>query len=105
MAHYADIENGIVKRVLVVDDAIENAQDYLANEIGLGGNWIKTSYNGNFRKNYAGIGYSYDEVRDAFIAPKTNCHVEETLDETTCRWVCNNAEHLISNNYPLVTNV
>jgi hypothetical protein len=52
---------------------------------------VRTSYNGNTRKNYAGIGYSYDEERDAFIAPK--CHDEAILDESTCRWVCESAEH------------
>ena len=59
----------------------------------LGGTWIKTSYNNNIRFNYAGIGYLYDEVRDAFIAPKANCHIEEIFDEATCQWVCTNSEH------------
>jgi len=53
----------------------------------------RTSYNGNIRKNYAGIGYTYDAVRDAFIAPKANCHSEEALNEETCRWTCSNSEH------------
>ena len=53
----------------------------------------RTSYNNNIRFNYAGIGYLYDESRDAFIAPRGNCHTEETFDEVTCRWSCNNAEH------------
>ena len=55
----------------------------------------RTSYNRNIRKNYAGIGYTYDAERDAFIAPKANCHPEETLDEATCRWTCTNSEHIV----------
>ena len=51
----------------------------------LSGTWIKTSYNGNIRKNYAGIGYTYDEVRDAFIPPKPDNAVG--FDEDTCRWI------------------
>jgi hypothetical protein len=45
---------------------------------------VKTSYNGNIRKNYAGIGYTYDKDRDAFIPPKP--YASWVLDETTCRW-------------------
>lgn len=95
MAHFAEIdENNIVKRVLVVDNSLEHrGADFLANDLGLGGTWIQTSYNGNIRKNFAGIGYVYDKARDAFIAPKINCHPEEVLDEATCRWVCNNPVH------------
>ena len=82
MAHFAEVdENNIVLRVLVVDDSQEsNGQEFLANTLGLGGTWLKTSYNTAagvhatggtpFRKNYAGIGYTYDETLDAFIAPK-----------------------------------
>ena len=84
MAHYAEVENGIVLRVLVVDNSIEDGQDYLANEIGLGGNWIQTSYNGNIRKNFAGIGYTYDSARDAFIEPKI--FDSWILDEDKCQW-------------------
>jgi hypothetical protein len=51
----------------------------------------RTSYNNNIRKNYAGIGFTYDAVRDAFIPPK--CHDIATLDETTCRWICNDDSH------------
>ena len=50
----------------------------------LGGRWVQTSYNGNIRKNFAGIGYTYDEDRDAFIPPKP--FDSWTLNETTCRW-------------------
>ena len=95
MAHYAQIdENNIVTQVLVVNDYYEHtntAQEFLANELGLGGTWVQTSYNGRIRKNYAGIGYSYDSDRDAFIPPK--CHEEAVLDEDTCLWTCTNEEH------------
>jgi hypothetical protein len=72
MAHFAEIdENNIVMRVLVVDNSVEyRGQDFLANELGLGGRWIQTSYNNNFRKQYASIGYYYDELNDVFISPK-----------------------------------
>lgn len=51
----------------------------------LGGSWIQTSYNSNFRKHYAGIGYQYDQVRDAFIPPKP--YPSWILDEQTCNWI------------------
>lgn len=71
MAHFAEIKNNIVTRVLVVDNSQEHrGQDYLANELGLGGTWIQTSYNGNFKKQYAGVGYTYDLNADVFIQPQ-----------------------------------
>jgi hypothetical protein len=96
MAHFAEIDpnGGTVLRVLVVPDEQEHrGQDFLANELGLGGVWIQTSYNANIRYNYAGIGMTYDATRDAFISPK--CHDEATLDEATCRWNCSNEAHTI----------
>jgi hypothetical protein len=72
MAHFAELdENNIVKRILVVDNSLEHrGADFLANDLGLSGTWIQTSYNGNIRKQYAGIGYKYDSVADVFIAPQ-----------------------------------
>jgi hypothetical protein len=72
MAHFARIdENNIVQEVLVVDNSVEHrGEDFLANELGLGGRWIQTSYNGNFRKQYAGIGFYYDEIKDIFVSPQ-----------------------------------
>jgi hypothetical protein len=96
MAHFAEIDpnGGTVLRVLVVPNEQEHrGQDFLANELGLGGVWVQTSYNNNIRYNYAGIGYTYDATRDAFISPK--CHDEATLDEATCRWNCSNEAHTI----------
>lgn len=81
MAHFAEIdENGIVKQVLVVPDQQEHrGQDYLANDLGLGGTWIQTSYNHKIRKQYAGIGFKYDADADVFIEPKL--YPSWTLDE------------------------
>lgn len=96
MAHYAEIdENNVVIRVLVVPDNQEHrGHEYMANDLGLGGTWVKTSYNTNggvhlnggtpFRKNYAGVGYKFDSTRDAFIPPKP--FESWVLDEETCCW-------------------
>jgi hypothetical protein len=72
MAHFAEIDNdGIVLQVLVVPDQQEHrGQEFLANDLELGGTWIQTSYNNNIRKQYAGIGFKYDEINDVFIAPQ-----------------------------------
>lgn len=95
MAHAAKINaDGIVEEVLVVPNAQEHrVHDYLANDLGLGGTWVQTSYNATIRKNYAGIGFTYDSVRDAFIPPK--CHDVATLNEDTCLWECTDASHVI----------
>jgi hypothetical protein len=86
MAHFAEVDsNNTVVRVLVVpDDAEDRGQDYLANDLGLGGTWVQTSYNARIRKNYAGVGFTYDAERDAFIAPKP--FDSWLLDEATCQW-------------------
>lgn len=84
MAHWAELDsNNVVLRVLVGnnDEPDEGYQWLIDN---LGGTWIKTSYNGNIRKNFAGIGYTYDEQRDAFIAPKL--FQSWILNEDTCIW-------------------
>lgn len=93
MAHFARIdENNIVTSVVVVDNKdTSDAAGVEKEHIGaahlekiLGGNWKQTSYNGNMRKNYAGIGYTFDSQRDAFIPPKPfNSWV---LVEETCQW-------------------
>ena len=86
MAHFAEIDSdNKVVRVLVVPDNVEDrGQDYLANDLGLGGTWIQTSYNNRIRKNYAGVGFDYDATRDAFIAPKP--YASWLLNENTCQW-------------------
>ena len=72
MSHFAEIDNANkVIRVLVGDNNDPNGDEgYKWLIDNLGGNWIKTSYNGNIRYNYAGIGYTYDPIDDAFIAPQ-----------------------------------
>ena len=95
MAHFAEIDNNnIVLRVLVVHNDLEyRGADFLANDLNLGGTWIQTSYNGKIRKNYAGIGFTYDEVRDGFIPPK--CHDEAVVNDE-CLWDCTNADHTLA---------
>lgn len=87
MAHFAEIdENNIVKRVLVVANDLEHrGQQFLAQDLGLGGTWIQTSYNAKIRKNFAGVGFTFDELRDAFIAPKP--YESWVLDEESCKWI------------------
>ena len=99
MAHYAFLDsNNIVTEVITGIDETETIEG-LDTETWYGnfrGQVCKrTSYNNNIRKNFAGIGYTYDAERDAFIAPKANCHPEEALNEETCVWECNNAEHTV----------
>lgn len=83
MSHWAEIdENNIVVRVLVGNNSEPDEGEAFMNS--LGGTWVKTSYSGSIRKNFAGIGMSYDEERDAFIAPKP--FPSWILDEETCKW-------------------
>ena len=93
MAHFAEIDqNNVVLRVIVVDNKDTSTPDGTEIEsIGVafcqrlfGGNWVKTSYNGNIRKNYAGIGFTYDLGRDAFIPPKL--FASWLLNGDTCQW-------------------
>ena len=92
MAHFAKLKNNIVQQVIVVSNQdILDEQGQESEEKGiafcsnlLGGTWKQTSYNSNIRKNYAGIGYTYDEGRDAFIPPKP--YNSWLLDEDTCQW-------------------
>lgn len=91
MSHWAELDsNNKVIRVTVGDNN-EPDEGYQWLVDNLGGTWIKTSYNGTIRKNYAGIGYFYDEVRNAFISSK--CHEIAILDEATCRWTCEDSSH------------
>lgn len=71
MAHFAELDNNnIVIRVVVVpDDQEHRGQEFLAEDLAMGGRWLQTSYNHRIRKQYAGIGYTYDEAADVFIAP------------------------------------
>lgn len=93
MAHFAQLdENNIVTQVIVVhnnDCLDENGNESEAVGVNfcqnlLGGTWKQTSYNGNMRKNYAGIGFTYDSGRDAFIPPQP--FPSWILNESTCLW-------------------
>lgn len=94
MAHFAEIDdNNIVLRIIVVADA-DTADEHgvEVESIGvsfcsnlLGGRWVQTSYNGNFRKNYACIGGYYNFARNAFIPPQPA--PDWTLDDVNCVWI------------------
>lgn len=88
MAHFARVEEGIVREVIVVGNDDCGGGDYPASEpigqafiasIGLSGEWRQTSYNGNFRGVYAGIGYTFDADADEFVAPAAPEAIEEEL--------------------------
>jgi len=89
MAHFAKVENGVVTQVIVIDQETLNTGHW-----GDPNSWVQTSYNTHggvhsnggtpLRKNYAGVGYTYDSSRDAFIPPKP--FPSWTLNDTTCLW-------------------
>jgi hypothetical protein len=89
MAHFAKVENGLVTQVIVIDQETLNTGNW-----GDPTSWVQTSYNTQggvhslggtpLRKNYAGIGYTYDSQRNAFIPPKP--YASWILDEETCLW-------------------
>lgn len=92
MAHFAKIENNVVTQVIVVDNKdTADASGVEKEHIGaafcetlFGGTWKQTSYNGNIRKNYAGIGYTFREDIDAFVPPQP--YPSWLLNETTAQW-------------------
>ena len=93
MANFAKIEGGVVTQVVVVHNnellvnGVESEQAgvaFLKNIFGQDTGWVQTSYNGNIRKNFAGIGFNYDLSKDAFIPPQP--YPSWTLNETTCQW-------------------
>ena len=93
MAHFARINesNEIVRVFVLNNEVLTDSEGTEKEALGVtfltnlyGGTWMQTSYNGNFRKNYAGVGYTYDSVRDAFIAPQP--YPSWTLVEDTCLW-------------------
>jgi hypothetical protein len=84
MAHFAELdEHNLVLRVIVIDDEFESDGENWCNSL-FSGTWKQTSYNGNIRKNYAGVGYTYDTTRDAFISPQP--YPSWILDEIICQW-------------------
>jgi hypothetical protein len=93
MAHFAQLdENNVVLQVIVVhnNELLDNGVESEAKGIAFcqtlfpGTSWKQTSYNANIRKNYAGVGFTYDAQRDAFIPPKP--FPSWVLNETTCQW-------------------
>lgn len=95
MAHFAQLDGSyIVTQVIVVsNETIDNLPfpdsegigvAFCQSLFGSATNWKQTSYNANFRKNYAGVGYNYDPVLDAFIPPKQ--YPSWLLNTTTCQW-------------------
>lgn len=97
MAHYAFLNsNNIVTEVIVGKDETElieglTPEEWYGNYKGQ--TCLRTSYNGNIRYNYAGIGYSYDPIDDAFIAPMPECGHEELLLNSQKQWECSNLVH------------
>lgn len=95
MAHYAFLdENNIVTEVITgIDETelIEGKDPETWYGEFRGQRCVRTSYNGNIRKHYAGIGYTYHDGIDAFVPPQ--CHGEADLDETTATWLCTHSDH------------
>jgi hypothetical protein len=108
MAHFAKINDyNTVEEVLVIPDSEEHrGEEFLCIDLGLGGRWIQTSYNDNFRKQYAGIGFKYDEDKDMFIQsqpypswvldensdwqppiPKPDDSIYWTWEEPSLKWI------------------
>jgi hypothetical protein len=88
MAHYAFLDDNVVTEVITgIDETtlIEGLDTETWYGNFKGQVCKRTSYNGNIRKNYAGVGYTYDSVRDAFIAPEPDNAIG--FDEDTCRWI------------------
>jgi hypothetical protein len=95
MAHFAELDENIVVRVLVTDNndpAGDEGYQWLIDN--LGGTWVKASYNGNIRYNFPGIGYTYDPIDDAFIAPVPCEHNELFLNDKK-QWDCSHASHVV----------
>jgi len=97
MAHYAFIDdNNIVAEVIVGIDETQliegkSPEDWYGEFRGQ--RCIRTSYNGNIRYNYAGVGFIYDEIDDAFIPPMPDCEHEELLLNSKKQWQCDNVIH------------
>ena len=101
MAHFAKLDdNNIVLEVHCVNNVEldptneeESGIAFLTAWSGGYTNWVQTSYNGNIRYNYAGIGYTYDPIDDAFIAPMPDCGHDELTLNNEKRWECANEAH------------
>jgi hypothetical protein len=102
MAHFAqiDLTSKVINVLVVPDDQASRGNDYLSKDLGLGGNWVQTSYNTRggvhygadgqpdggtaLRMNYAGLGYTYNSTLDAFVPPQP--YASWVLDTATCYW-------------------
>jgi hypothetical protein len=93
MAHFAELnsDNEVIRVIVVANDELIDGNGDEQESLGAtfcnnlyGGTWKQTSYNNNIRKNFAGVGFTYDSGRDAFIAPKP--YASWRLNETTCQW-------------------
>ena len=97
MAHYAFLDNNnIVTEVIVgIDETklIEGLDPETWYGNFRGQTCKRTSYNNKIRYNYAGVGYTYDAVNDAFIAPKPTCGHAELVLDSNYRWICNSTQH------------
>ena len=85
MAHFAKIENGVVTHVVVVDNAHEATGEAFLNGLGLDGTWVQTSYNGNIRGKFAGLGDTYNAKKDRFEPIKP--YASWKWSETDYAWV------------------
>lgn len=103
MAHFAKLDdnNKVVEVHVVANAALDSDNeeqsgiDFLTEWSGGHANWKQTSYNGSFRFNYAGVGYTYDPIDDAFIAPMPECGHPELELNALRRWECSNAAHVV----------
>lgn len=97
MAHFAELNDlNVVMRVLVTDNNDPNGDEgyqWLINN--LGGTWVKTSFNAKIRYNFAGIGYTYDPIDDAFIAPMPDCGHESLLLNEKKQWECSACDAMV----------
>jgi hypothetical protein len=94
VSHWAELDStNTVIRVLVGDN--NEPDEGKATMESLGGTWVQTSYNGTIRYNYAGIGYTYDPIDDAFIAPMPECKHDELTLNSQKRWECSNEAHTL----------
>jgi len=95
MSHWAEVDSqNKVIRVLAGDNndpAGDEGYQWLIDN--LGGTWIKTSYNSKIRYNYAGIGYTYDPIDDAFIEPMPQCGHNKLTLTAEKKWECSNEAH------------
>jgi hypothetical protein len=94
MSHFAEIdENNKVIRVLVCDNNDPNGDEgYQFLVDNLGGSWVQTSYSSSFRFNFAGVGFTYDPIDDAFISPMPECDHDELQLNNLKRWECKSCD-------------